>query len=225
MLDLMLLTEKIVSIIAPHNCLICSIEGELLCRGCLADAALPLPPRCYSCRAQSADSAVCPKCRRHSPLSHVWVCADYEGVAKKLVHHFKFGPARSGAKLIAEIMADRLPYLNETVLVPVPTATSRVRERGFDHALLLAINLSELIDLPYSKALFRLNQAKQVGRNRTERRSQLAGTLEARTNLAGQHILLVDDVVTTGATIEEAARTLKKAGAKTVDAVVFAQKM
>lgn len=127
---------------------------------------------------------------------------------------------------MAGFMQETLPYLDDALIVPIPTATIRLRRRGYDHTRLLARQLSRLLGLPYATALARLGQSRQVGTKRTERISQLAGAFYVKNAglIKGAHILLVDDVVTTGATLEEAARTLKRAGAKTVDAAVFAQK-
>jgi ComF family protein len=124
-------------------------------------------------------------------------------------------------------MAESVPYLTEeTIIVPVPTATLRVRLRGYDHAWLLAKNLGKYLDRPSQRLLSRYGHTRQVGAGRAKRQEQLSGAFYPRNPKAikGARVLLVDDILTTGATIEECARTLKKAGAKRVDAIVFAQK-
>lgn len=221
----MSLIENIISIIAPHTCLVCGTEGELVCNWCRPDACPLLPSRCYKCYKMTQNSQVCDKCRRTSPLKYVWVCTDYQGVAKQLVYKYKLEQARSAGQLIAEFMGQTLPYLENSLMVPIPTATTHIRSRGFDHSQLLAKNLSAKTRLPINAALSRLGQAKQVGNKRRQRKQQLKNTFWVRSFVEGKQILLIDDVVTTGATLEEAARTLKKAGAKTVNAVVFAQKL
>jgi ComF family protein len=122
-------------------------------------------------------------------------------------------------------MAEYLPYFGpETLLVPVPTATQRARQRGYDQADLLARELSEILGLPHQYLLSRLGQARQVGTGRKQRAAQLAKAFRVKGRVPiNSHIMLVDDVVTTGATLEAAATILKKAGAKRVDAVIFAQ--
>ncbi len=195
-----------------------------MCNWCYPDACPALPPRCYNCHAVSPDSAVCSKCRRQTPLKHVWVRTDYDGAAKLLVQKYKFGHARSAAPLIADFMIESLPYFEDVVVVPVPTATVRIRQRGFDHADLLAKQLAHKINQRYVYALSRLGQTKQVGTKRAQRLAQLSQAFRANLPLDGARVLLVDDVLTTGATLSQAARILRQAGAKTVDAVVFAQK-
>jgi ComF family protein len=126
---------------------------------------------------------------------------------------------------MARLMSARCIFDEDAVLVPVPTATSRVRQRGYDQAELLCRELASLTRLPYRTALARHGQSRQVGTNRTERRAHLEGALRVRhpETIQGKHVVLVDDVLTTGATIEAAAKVIRRAGAKRVDAIVFAQ--
>ncbi len=221
----MSLIEALVKIAAPHNCLVCDTEGNLVCEFCKLSNFLEVPSRCYSCFRATENSEVCSKCRRKSPLKHVWVHTDYDGIARQLIHSYKFNHSREAADTMANLMHKTLPLLDKVIVVPVPTATARIRQRGFDHTKLLTKKLAEQLKLPHYQALQKLGQTKQVGNKRATRRTQLTGAFRFTKALTDQRILLVDDVVTTGATLEEAARTLKLAGAKTVDAVVFAQKL
>lgn len=223
----MFLTERFISLLAPHDCLGCGREGPLVCGWCLPDAAVPLPARCYKCHAYSPGSITCAKCRRSSRLNHVWAASEYEGLAKQLVYSLKFGRSQAAAIPIAALMAEALPWLSPDILIAhIPTATSRRRQRGYDHAQLLAKQLARAKDLRQMTLLGRRGQSRQVGAKRQERLRQLEGAYYARHPklITGSHIMLVDDITTTGATLEAAAQVLKRAGAKTVDAVVFAQK-
>jgi ComF family protein len=153
--------------------------------------------------------------------------ADYEAYPKQLIGLLKFGRVRASAKVMAGYMQTTLPFLDEaTVITFVPTATSRVRQRGYDQAHLLAKELSRLTKRKTKPLLGRLGQTRQVGATRKQRLVQLQNAFFARNSKAikGAHILLVDDVLTTGATLEAAAKTLRQTGAKSVSAVVFAQK-
>lgn len=223
----MAIVDKLLSLVAPHECLSCGKEGSLLCGWCLPEAFPPLPSRCYKCAKITKNSEVCKSCRRTSPLRHVWVRTEYAGVMKDLVAAYKFNHARAGARVAAEALADALPYLPGTIIMPVPTATTRVRQRGFDHADLLVKELAGRLNRVYIHALSRQGQSRQVGTKRAQRLKQMAGAFRASrpAEIYGAHVLLIDDVVTTGATLEAAARTLKKAGAKSVNAVVLAQKL
>jgi ComF family protein len=113
---------------------------------------------------------------------------------------------------------------SDAVLVPVPTATSRVRARGYDQSKLLARAVARRQSLPVLNCLARHGQTHQVGATRQQRLSQLSTAFRVirPARLAGRHVILVDDVTTTGATLELAAQKLLAAGARRVDAVTFA---
>lgn len=222
----MFLLERIISVVAPHECIVCGQEGPLVCRYCEPDLCLPLPPHCYRCNALTANNAVCTACRRVSPLRHVWIASDYNGYPKQLIYKLKFEGAQAAAGIVSRAMQDATPYLEDVILVPIPTATSRIRQRGYDHAKLLADKLGESMRLLIEYLLRRVGQTRQVGTKRHERQVQLQDAFwpVSVNRIRGTHILLVDDVITTGSTLEQAAKVLKLAGAKSVDAVVFAQK-
>ncbi|HSX05969.1 MAG TPA: phosphoribosyltransferase family protein [Candidatus Saccharimonadales bacterium] len=138
----------------------------------------------------------------------------------------KYERAQAGVAEIALLLARQLAgFSGDAVLVPVPTATSRVRARGYDHAALLAREVSRLTNTPRRIVLRRVGQAHQVGSRRSQRLEQLQAAFRpVQVNeIRGRHIILIDDVLTTGATLEAAARVLRRAGAARVDAIVFAQ--
>ena len=219
----MSLLDKIVSTFAPYDCLGCGIEGSLLCGDCLALFG-QLPERCYRCRKLSPGNKTCNSCRSSSVLRVVEASTTYEFIAKELVWQLKFQGAQAAANQIAQFMASLLST-EGVVLVHVPTASSRVRQRGYDQAMLIAKALSRQTGLPHRTSLGRLGQHHQVGMGREQRVTQLAKAFRVLRpgSVAGKHIVLIDDVLTTGATLEAAARALKAAGAKHVDALVFAQ--
>jgi ComF family protein len=231
----MSLIEAAISWLTPLDCVVCGIEGEALCLACANAEILPYGERCFSCGALSIGSRTCKSCRRLGAPTYVWVSTDYAGVAKDLIVSYKFNHNRSAAGNISSIMAESLLSFNNDsdleqkryVLVPVPTASSRVRQRGFDHSMLLARKLAEELGAAYSPALVRHGQAQQVGANRSVRFAQAASAYSVKDVQAirGKNILLVDDVVTTGATLSGAARQLRKAGAKSVNALIFAKRL
>lgn len=217
--------ELLVSILAPHTCLACGKEGSILCLGCARTQLKVLPPLCYRCGAASPGYMPCPACLPASPLGHVWPAASYEGTAKDLVASLKFDRAKASAAFIAGHMHAVLPSLvPETVVVPVPTANKRVRKRGYDQAGLIARSFAKKRKLACKDALRRAGSTRQVGASREDRFKQLKNsyTVCSPKKLAGKHILLIDDVLTTGATLESAAKTLRAAGVRSVDAAVFA---
>lgn len=223
----MFVVEYLINIIAPHNCLVCTDEGSLLCAWCAPDACPKVPERCYRCFKASSDNEVCKSCKSQTVLRHVWVRSEYMGVTKELIKVLKFGRAQVASQPIANLMHEILPYLDRTTFVtPIPTASSRVRKRGYDQSSLLSNRLAKNAGLELLDCLMRTNQTRQIGSTRALRQKQIKGAYRTKHNqkIVGRPFLLVDDVTTTGATIEEAARVLKNAGAKSVDAIVFAQK-
>src|SRR3989344_738696 len=169
----MFVVERVISLVAPHNCLNCDDEGKLLCAWCLPDAFAAVPPRCYKCYRETENSLVCKRCRKTVRLKHVWVATEYEGLAKELVHKFKYERAQAAAQIIAEAVFGQLPYFADSLLVPIPTASLRRRARGYDHTKLVSKHLARFIGLEYKPALARLGQSRQVGSKRTKRQAQM----------------------------------------------------
>lgn len=220
----MSLIDKLISNIAPHDCLGCGYEGRLICIQC-TDNFGKIPERCYRCRKVSPGFMTCLACRRTSALRHVYVATVYDDLAKELVWKLKFYGTQAAAAIITEYMLPLLTQGRGACLVPVPTASRRTRRRGYDQAKLLARELSRRSHLPYVDCLRRSGQSHQVGASRKDRLRQLetAFRIKPRAIMSNQAVMLVDDVITTGATLEAAAKALKKAGIRNVSAVVFAQ--
>lgn len=219
--------ERLFELIAPDDCVVCGDEGSLLCEACRISELIVPAPACFRCGAVSRGGVTCQKCRKSSPLSFVWAASSYEGPAKELVALYKYQSKRSAASPLASAMmgvVDR-PTLDKCLVTSIPTSSRRIRQRGFDHARRLAEEIAKSSPFDYHKLLLREFDVHQVGATKAIRRQQVAGMFEVldAQKVRGGTVLLVDDVLTTGATLEEAARTLKRAGAKEVGAVVFAR--
>jgi ComF family protein len=227
--------ESIIGWIAPPICLLCGSEGTSLCLSCAANNIIPYGERCFNCSALSPLGRTCQKCRHLNAPRSVWVATDYQGASKTLIQAYKFNHQREAVRPVASLMVETFLNFNsdqgirETkyLIVPVPTATSRVRERGFDHSALLARHIARKLGLRYSHAMKRLGQSRQVGKTRAERLRQVEDKYVTKNaqEIRGRNILLIDDVVTTGATLTAAAQALRKAGARRVDALVFAKRL
>jgi ComF family protein len=160
-------------------------------------------------------------------LKSVFIATEYNGLGKKLIHHLKFERAAAAANPIAQIMMARLslPVSPDTVISFVPTATARVRIRGYDQALLIARHLAaEARTDTFVSLLTRLGHQRQVGQTKAVRHEQLRHAFQVNdpAKVATKRVLLIDDVLTTGSTLESAAQALYEAGAEGVDAAVFA---
>lgn len=217
--------ERILSVFAPHICVGCGYEGSVFCFEC-RDSTEALPSICYICGKATRSNKTCTDCINRMHPEHVWMFTSYKDTPKSVLWAYKFHQQRAAALPVAECTEQTLPYFAESPLVTfVPTATRHRRQRGFDHAELLAKELARLRGWHYAPLLSRVSQVQQKGATRLQRKEQLKNVFVAhnRSLIKDAHVLLVDDVVTTGATLEACARVLKKAGAARVDAAVFAR--
>lgn len=185
------------------------------CRGC----ALPL--------AAPSESELCGRClRRRGPLHEVRARCLYLDPADLLVQDLKFAGQVAAARVMATLMLETLPDdLAEAALLPVPLHPRRRWRRGFDQAQLIAGHLARATGRPLLAAAARRQRATaaQSGLDRRARRRNLAGAFGIRSAPLPAHLVLVDDVLTSGATLEALARACRSAGARRVDAWVFAR--
>jgi predicted amidophosphoribosyltransferase len=204
-------------------------------RRALVIRALLAPPLCWSCRSRApGGGALCRACRRglaflpREPVAIagvlVWAPLAYEGAARDLVRALKFRGALSLAGEMAALMvASAPPALLRGTLVPVPLHAVRLRRRGFNQAGVLAEAIAARTGLETSDCLRRRGLGpRQVGRGRAARLSGPAASIEAPAR-APEVALLVDDVVTTGATLAACAAALREAGARDVAGLAFAR--
>lgn len=231
----MTIFEKAISLIAPPDCLGCGVEGNVLCEACIASEIMPFGERCWRCNRLSLGAKTCLSCKSFRGPTTVWINTEYQGLVKEVTKSYKFGHLRACAEPMASLMAQTLYGYNNDVqihrrnymVVPVPTAVRRRRQRGFDHAQLLAKYLAIKLETKSANAVGRLGRERQVGATRSVRLTQPAGNYFAKQEklITNRNILLIDDVVTTGATLREIARVLRRSGAKRVDALVFAKRL
>jgi len=169
----------------------------------------------------------CDKCIGHTAISAFIAVSNYSGVAKDLVAHMKYHPSSESACQMGELMAMKLPYLepDQTIITHTPTTTSRIRERGFDQANVIAKSISRASGMRQAPLLRRLTKSHQVGYGKKARQDHMIAGFAVKNNhlFVGKTVVLVDDVLTTGATLESASKVLRKAGAKRVIGVVFAR--
>lgn len=146
-------------------------------------------------------------------IDYIHAAFAYEGPARKLIHRLKYESVRQAAIPLAGHMLF-LPSGEEEIIVPVPTDPKRERKRGFNQSVLLAQHIAGELGMPMELALERVDARRpQTGLSMKERRENLKGCMKAGQSVSGKRVLLVDDVCTTGATLEEAAQALRNAGA------------
>ena len=221
---------QLLSILVPPACAVCRLPlrdpGAVACIGCLRRLPWLRGHRCARC-ALPRHRAGCPAAR--AAFDRAWSPLAYEGAARDLVAALKFRAALPVAGLMAAHIAANLPpdlragAAAPVAVVPVPAHRGRRRRRGFDPAARLAAALAGRTGLPLTPCLRRVDRGRrQVGAGRALRRS--AGRFEAAlVATAPRAALLVDDVHTTGATLDACARALKTGGAEAVAAVTYAR--
>ncbi len=206
----------------------CESRDAVLCDACRALAFTPVP-RCTCCAIvipADAHSERCGACLAYAPSFDISrVAATYDATVRSVLHDFKFNQQPGLARWFAQELAAHARMLPaDSLLVPVPLSTERLRERGFNQSWEIAKHLSALTGLPTrADAVLRTRHTPaQSTLKFKERRDNIKGAFACPTRLEGLHIAVVDDVMTSGATLEEMARTLKKAGAVSVaNLVVF----
>ncbi|MCL1963979.1 MAG: ComF family protein [Firmicutes bacterium] len=217
--------NKIARLLYPDNA-VCVACGALrvddparhLCRAC-AEKLIPLePPFCPRCGAPGW-AMMCQACWAFPPddLDGRVSAYHYEGTARLLVRALKYTNVEPAAKALAMGMKTVLPPERYDALVPVPLYWRRERQRGFNQARILCQALSPAIGLPLLDALDRVRPTKTQTRLTHEERSEnVKGAFVVRAAVKGQSLILVDDVMSTGATAVTCASALKKAGAASV---------
>ncbi len=218
----------------PSQCEVCRQWGpSRLCAACTQRFAQPTP-RCRRCGLRLGDAATdCGTCLLNPPVFSATVCAvDYAFPWDDLVVAFKFHGQPELAKPLARCMADAVRASQASLpqaLLPIPLAAARLAQRGYNQAWELARRLGSELHLPaWHDVLTRpVDTAHQAELNRQERQRNLRAAFlvepAQRTHLQGLHVALVDDVMTTGATVGEAAAELLRAGAGRVDVWVLAR--
>jgi ComF family protein len=227
------------SLFYPATCVVCSRDVErpdYLCESCRDRAPRIAPPFCTKCSepffGAITQTFSCANCE-HRILHFDSAIASYRsrGLVRQLVHAFKYGRQRHLrhplAGWLGETMSDpRLRGRRFDMIVPVPLHPARERERGFNQAALLAELFARQAAVPLRLALERIRYTNtQTAYDRAERMENLrdAFRLRKNVNVRELHVLLIDDVLTTGSTLSECARVLKKAGAVSVYAATTAR--
>lgn len=230
--------EWALDFVFPPRCPGCQkrIDRVALCADCMAaiaPARSPLCPTCGECFAGAGPDHRCSRCLQRVPhYERARACAlynsDRDSPLIEILHRFKYGRDVTLAPILGDFLADHCPLpVDHDLVVPVPLDLERLRWRGFNQAVSLARVLAARSGRRvHPMALQRCRATPpQVGLGEADRRRNMAGafTVRDRAAVRDRSILLVDDVMTTGATVEECAKTLRRGGARRVDVVVLAR--
>jgi ComF family protein len=234
------LPAALFSFVLPDDCRICgapldNISRIPVCPECLEKPGPMVAEHfCVSCRtpflnASPLDSdGRCALCRRGlAGFDAAFSYGEYDAELRELIHLYKYGRVYPLAARLGALMGRALPRdAAFDVIVPMPLHWTRRWRRGFNQAELLARTLSKRIGVPVVNAMARRKPTQsQAGLTSAERRTNVAGAFQVRKrrSIEGRHVLLIDDVLTTGATAGACAATLKRAGARRVTVLTLAR--
>ena len=215
----------------PKRCVSCGAFGKYICDRCFSKIEFLEKPICPICQRQAIGGKTHPKCAGRFRLDGLIVACRYKSPIKRAIQEVKYKWVYDIENILVDFLASQIwkfDFPQNSILVPVPLSKNRKNWRGFNQAEILAKTLSRKFNHPFKDILLRVIETKtQVGLTREERRENVieAFALDykvGKKHIAGQNFILVDDVYTSGATMMEAAKILKHAGAKDVWAMAVA---
>jgi len=225
-----------IELVCPFPCLSCGVElaenKNLFCGKCLSEFSVIAPPRCPGCGG-TLDGILefCTKCMEFEkrPWDGAFALFNLCGAGQKLVYAFKFYGRPELARPFADLASGLLKNedLDINMIIPVPLHWSRCFTRGYNQSVLFCEELARLTKIKYLPALKRVRRTRQQARlDRDQRHKNLSGAfaLKSKTDIKGKTILLVDDVMTTGATLSAATKAFKDSGAKAIYTLVIGRR-
>ena len=213
--------SQLLDYIWPRFCLNCRQEGSLLCQSCQARLEL-LPLNAHPWGEENFSFSAC------------FVCLDYQStLVQKLIKFFKYHYFENLSPILTNVLARQARLLQldpDTIITNAPLHSNRIRQRGFDQTYLLAKGLGDTLGIPYYPLLKRRKKTKaQAKLTRTERLTNVRDAFVLNQKITideswkNTKIVIIDDVATTGTTLNEAAKTLQKAGFNKIICLVLAK--
>jgi ComF family protein len=221
---------SLLDVFFPPVCLACAqvLPGPAyFCEACAPLVTETASVHCARCSEPGRfEAELCPRCT-HSPLTfdRAYAAFEHEGAVAKAIHRFKYEGHAELSKPLGALMASGAAAQLQGTVCALPLHASRYRERGYDQATLLAVEVAKVLGRAFSDAFLLRERATvhQVGLSEVEREANVRGAFVAAPSARGQSVLLIDDVLTTGATAREAARVLKAQGAVQVNVLTIAR--
>jgi len=213
--------KNVASLVFGGSCFLCrGTSRHTLCDACERDLPRLASPRCPRCALASPGGAICGRCLAQAPRYDATVAAlAYEFPADALIHAFKFRGELALAPLMSHLLLEEIPpSVRVDMVIPVPLSAARLRERGYNQALELARPISARLGarLDFGACERAREAPPQTELPWAERAKNVRGAFRCTRALDGATVAVVDDVMTTGATLDEIAGTLKAAGAARV---------
>jgi ComF family protein len=228
---------NLLDLIFPKKCVVCKKQGSYLCENCFSFLSFDAKSLCLLCNNPTFNNLTHPKCVRKYAIAGCFSALSYNKTVQKLIYNFKYKPYLTDLKnVLADLFYESIIQneqfqkqieMGEWVLIPVPLSDMKLRKRGYNQAEILARELSIRFKIPVLDILKRIRETKtQVGMTNLQRKLNVKNVFEIinhKSEIINKNILLVDDVVTTGSTLMEAAKILKKNGAKKVFGLTLAR--
>lgn len=230
--------EFIASLLYPKKCVRCRKGGAYICDNCFATISFLQYQICAVCQKGSIDGLTHPKCKARYGIDGIISSIAYRGIVKKLLYQFKYPPYLSDLKTILgrvfyegliqqEAFASFISQKN-VYIISVPLHPKRMKKRGYNQAELLAKELSISLEIKYVPNVLvrKINTKPQFDLKKEERGRNILGAFNLnakfKEKLKDKRFLLVDDITTTGSTLRECAKVLKKSGAEKVLGITLA---
>lgn len=220
--------QTLLDLLFPPRCVICrSTDAECFCAACRSKIDRILPPLCDRC-GRPLRASVCPYCQKLPlQIDSIRATAFFEGNMRKAIHAFKYEHRPELARVLGSLLSNFLSAhpIPADVIVPVPLHPTRERSRGYNQSFLLAQTLGAQTNLTVCQdALTRVRATRsQVELDAAERHANVQDAFAADPRVCGMRVLLIDDVCTTGATMDACSIALKLRGAKSVWGLALAR--
>jgi ComF family protein len=215
--------DQVLKIIAPHHCYNCQKLGSTLCDNCKHDIISEPFERCVNCLSlRAGNNGICTNCQ--TSYSRSWAVGERHDALERLLNGYKFSFEKESSKVLASLLDLTVPMLPaNTIITYIPTVSGHIRQRGYDHARLIAKEFAKLRQLPYRTTLRRATNSKQVGASRSTRVEQAKNAFTPHSVETSKIYVMIDDIFTTGSTMKYTSKVLLDAGAKDVFIAVIAR--
>lgn len=225
---------NLLDFIFPKRCVVCKKFDSYLCANCFSFLSFDAKNLCLVCRKPSFQSFTHPNCKNRLSIDGSFSTLSYNKTVKKLIYNFKYSPyVRDLSSFITDLVYENLIQneefnlllkRNKWIIAPIPLSSGKFKKRGYNQSEILSIELSKKLEIEKMDILKRVkNTRSQVGLSLKERKENIRDAFLVIKDIKSKNIFLVDDVVTTGSTLLEATKVLKKSGAGKVFAITLAR--
>lgn len=215
---------KIVSIISSPTCIVCGNQATLFCKSCWQAQTEVRRPACFLCNMLTIDGKTCKSCKNKTKVAGATIPYRLQNFVLSSIYQLKYNFNSDMAQTLAQNIVEFLPENNFTNIMYVPSVGKSQRKRGYNQSKLIAKHVSKYIQVPVSQKLHRTKHTDLIGQNRLQRFESVKDNFILTKPCKNDFILLIDDVVTTGATVSECSKVLKAGGAKKIWVLAVAKK-